>query len=33
VYLGCIVPVVLGMVAVALLKRRAAPAPQPVVAR
>ncbi len=33
VYLGCIVPVVLGMVAVALLKRRAAPAPQPVAAR
>jgi AAHS family 4-hydroxybenzoate transporter-like MFS transporter len=28
VYLGCIVPVLLGMVAVALLKRRATPAPQ-----
>jgi AAHS family 4-hydroxybenzoate transporter-like MFS transporter len=33
VYLGCIVPVVLGMVAVAWLKRQAAPAPQPVAAR
>jgi AAHS family 4-hydroxybenzoate transporter-like MFS transporter len=33
VHLGCIVPVVLGMVAVAWLKRQAAPAPQPVAAR
>jgi AAHS family 4-hydroxybenzoate transporter-like MFS transporter len=32
VYLGCIVPVLLGMVAIALLKRQAAPAPQPATA-
>ena len=32
VYLGCVVPVVIGMVAVALLKRHARPAPQPVAA-
>jgi AAHS family 4-hydroxybenzoate transporter-like MFS transporter len=32
VYLGCVVPVLLGMVAVALLKRRAAPTPQPAAA-
>jgi AAHS family 4-hydroxybenzoate transporter-like MFS transporter len=32
VYLGCIVPVLLGMVAIALLKRQATPAPQPATA-
>ncbi len=32
VYLGCVVPVVIGMVAVALLKRQTRPAPQPVAA-
>jgi hypothetical protein len=32
VYLGCIVPVLLGMVAIALLKRRAAPVPRPAAA-
>jgi AAHS family 4-hydroxybenzoate transporter-like MFS transporter len=32
VYLVCIVPVVIGMAAVALLKRRTAPTPQPVAA-
>jgi AAHS family 4-hydroxybenzoate transporter-like MFS transporter len=32
VYLGCVAPVLIGMVAVALLKRQAAPAPQPVAA-
>jgi AAHS family 4-hydroxybenzoate transporter-like MFS transporter len=32
VYLGCIAPVLIGMVSVALLKRHAAPAPHPVVA-
>ena len=32
VYLGCVVPVVIGMVAVAFLKRQARPAPQPVAA-
>jgi AAHS family 4-hydroxybenzoate transporter-like MFS transporter len=31
VYLGCIVPVLLGMIAIALLKRRATPAPQPAI--
>ena len=30
VYLWCLAPILFGMVAVALLKRRAAPAPQPV---
>jgi MFS transporter, AAHS family, 4-hydroxybenzoate transporter len=30
VYLGCVAPVLVGMAAVALLKRNAAPAPQPV---
>lgn len=33
VYLGCVVPVLIGMVAVALLKRRTAAAPEPAVAR
>jgi AAHS family 4-hydroxybenzoate transporter-like MFS transporter len=32
VYLGCIVPVLIGMIAIALLKRQAAPAAQPVAA-
>jgi AAHS family 4-hydroxybenzoate transporter-like MFS transporter len=32
VYLGCIAPVLIGMVAVALLKRHTAPAPQPIIA-
>jgi AAHS family 4-hydroxybenzoate transporter-like MFS transporter len=32
VYLGCIVPVLIGMAAVALLKRQPAPARQPVTA-
>jgi AAHS family 4-hydroxybenzoate transporter-like MFS transporter len=32
VYLGCVVPVLIGMVAVALLKRQAAAVPQPIAA-
>jgi hypothetical protein len=32
VYLGCIAPVAIGMIAVALLKRQSAPAAQPIAA-